>query len=62
MTTAQRMRNTARRLVDEGHSQQYAMDYLVGFYGTDEEAAQIAVLDVTFPGGFAAWMAPPSES
>jgi hypothetical protein len=58
---ADRHRNTARRLLNEGETQQYATDYLVGFYGIDERTAQIAVLDVSYPGGFQAWMSAPSE-
>jgi hypothetical protein len=55
----ERKRNTARRLLSEGSTQQIAVDYLVGFYGITENEAQVVVCDVSHPGGFEAWMLPP---
>lgn len=49
----------AKRTIErDGRSQQSATWYLMGYFGISEQEAQIAVLDVSFPGGFEAWYAP----
>lgn len=54
-----RMCNTARARLAEGMTEEHATDYISAFYGITFQKAQIIVLDVSRPGGFAAWMTSP---